>query len=125
MSDGTDRIAFRNKTVATALAALGGTFGLHRFYLSGRRTPRPWLYVLFCWTLIPTFAGFGEALFFALMPDEKWDAQWNAGTGRSSASGWPVILLAVLTFLGGMTLLMTILSFVIGRAVGSGESFLS
>ena len=114
----------RNKTLAAFLAAVGGTFGLHRFYLEGRRRLRPWLYVAFCWTLIPTFAGFIEALRFALMPDERWDAQWNTGTGRTSDSGWPAILIAVLTLLGGMTLLMTLLSFAIGRFVGSGESFL-
>ena len=116
---------FRNKTLATLLAALGGSFGLHRFYLHGRRRLLPWLYPLFCWTMIPTFAGFIEALRFALTPDERWDARWNAGSTRTSDSGWPVILLAVLTMLGGVTLLMTVLSFAIGRYVGSGESFFS
>ena len=118
-------MTFRNKTLAALLAALGGTFGLHRFYLEGARRLLPWLYVAFFWTSIPTFAGFIEALRFALMADEKWDARWNAETGRTSHSGWPAILVAVLTLLGGMTLLMTLLSFAIGRFVGSGESFLS
>lgn len=116
---------FKNKTLATLLAALGGTFGLHRFYLQGGGRLLPWLYPLFCWTLIPTFAGFIEALRFALTPDERWDACWNATAGRRSDSGWVVILLAVLTMAGGVTLLMTILSFAIGRIVGSGETFLS
>lgn len=116
----------RDKTIAALLASLGGTFGLHRFYLEGRRRLLPWLYVAFCWTLIPTFAGFIEALRFALMSDERWDARWNRDTGgHTSASGWPAILIAVLTLLGGMTLLMTLLSFAIGRYVGSGESFVS
>ena len=116
---------FKNKTVATLLAAVGGTLGLHRFYLEGPRRPLPWLYIAFCWTLIPTFAGFIEALRFALMPDERWDARWNPDAGRTSRSGWPVILLAVLTMFGGVMLLMTLLSFAIGRYVGSGESFFS
>jgi TM2 domain-containing membrane protein YozV len=115
--------AFRSKLVAVLLAGLAGTFGLHRFYLVGPRRALPWLYLGFCWTLVPTFAGFVEALVFALTPDERWDARWNAGTGRTSDSGWPVIGLAVLTFFGAMVLLMTILSFVIGRVVGSGETF--
>lgn len=114
---------FRNKTVATILAALGGTFGLHRFYLQGTRRRITWLYPLFCWTLIPTFAGFIEALTFALTPDEKWDARWNAGSDRRSDSGWPVVLLAVATFFGGVLLLMTLIAFAIGRVVGSGETF--
>ncbi len=116
---------FKNKTLATLLAALGGTFGLHRFYLTGAARLLPWLHVVFFWTLIPTFAGFIEALRFALTPDDRWDARWNHDSGRSSASGWPVILLAVLTLLGGTTLLMTVLSFAIGRYVGSGETFFS
>jgi TM2 domain-containing membrane protein YozV len=115
--------AFRNKTLATLLAAVGGTFGAHRFYLDGPHHWRPWIYVILCWTLLPTFAGFIEALRFALTPDERWDARWNAGTSRTSDSGWLVIALAVLTFFGGVTLLMTLLSFAIGRYVGSGETF--
>ena len=117
--------SFRNKTFATLLAAVGGTVGAHRFYLHGPRRLLPWLYPLFAWSLVPTFAAFIEALRFALMPDAQWDERWNAGSGRTSDSGWLVILLAILTMLGGVTLLMTVLSFVIGRAVGSGESFFS
>ena len=114
---------FRNKTAATLLAAIGGTLGLHHFYLEGPGGWRPWIYPVFAWTLLPTFVGIVEALTFALTPDERWDARWNAGTGRVSDSGWPVIAVAVLTFFGGVTLLMTILSFAIGRYVGSGETF--
>ena len=117
------RARFRNKTIATALAGLGGAFGLHRFYLLGPSRWLPWLYVAFCWTLIPMFAGFVEALRFALTPDERWDARWNAAASRRSDSGWLVILLAILTFVGSVTLLMTLLSFLIGRYVGSGETF--
>ena len=116
-------MTFRNKTLATLLAAVGGTFGVHRFYLVGPHRLLPWLYVAFFWTMIPTFAGFVEALRFALTPDERWDARWNAGSGRTSDSGWLVILLAILTMTGGVTLLMTVLSFAIGRYVGSGETF--
>ena len=118
-------MSFKNKTIATLLASVGGTFGLHRFYLQGPRRALPWLYGAFCWTMIPTFVGFVEALRFALTPDERWDARWNAGAARSSDSGWPVIVLAILTMFGGVTLLMTVLSFGVGRYVGSGESFFS
>ena len=41
------------------LAALGGTLGLHRFYLDDRRG---WLYVLLCWSGLPTVIGLMEAL---------------------------------------------------------------
>lgn len=115
-------MTFRNKTLAAALAAFGGTLGLHRFYLAGPRSPWPWLCILFCWTLIPTFAGFIDALRFAVMPDDRWDAHWNAGTGRTSRSGWPVVVLAVLTLFGGMVLFMGLLSFALSHWSGSGET---
>lgn len=114
---------FRNKTLATLLASLGGTLGLHRFYLHGGSSVRPWLYPAFAWTLIPTFVGFVEAVRFALTPDEQWDARWNTATPRRNASGWPVILVAALTFFGGLVLLMTMISFFLGHHYGSGESF--
>lgn len=116
---------FKNKTVAAVLASLGGTLGLHRFYLLGYRRLLPWLYVGFAWTLIPTFAGFIEALRFALTPDEKWDAKWNAASPEKNHSGWLVVAVAALTLFGGMVLLMTLISFGLGRYFGAGESFVS
>ena len=116
---------FKNKTIATLLASLGGTFGLHRFYLHGAARIVPWLYPAFAWTLIPTFAGFIEALRFALTPDEKWDRQWNADATIANHSGWLVIIAAALTLLGSMVLLMTLISFALARYHGAGESFLS
>ena len=64
-------MTFKNKTIATLLASLGGTLGLHRFYLHGAKRLLPWLYPLFAWTLVPTFIGFIEALRFALTPDDQ------------------------------------------------------
>lgn len=116
-------MSFKNKTIATLLASLAGTLGLHRFYLHGAKTPWPWLYPLFAWTLIPTYVGFVEALRFALTPDAKWDARWNAATSKKNDSGWLVIIVAALTLLGGMVLLMTLISFALSRYYGAGESF--
>ena len=116
-------VHFKNRTIATLLAALGGTLGLHRFYLLGPRRWLPWLYVLFAWTLIPTFAGFLEALRFAVTPDEQWDARWNAASTRRSRSGPIVVVLAILTLFGGLVLLLTIISFALGRYFGAGETF--
>lgn len=116
---------FKNKTVATLLASLGGTLGLHRFYLCGYRRLLPWLYVGFAWTLVPTFAGFIEALRFALTPDDRWDAKWNAASPTKNHSGWLVIVVAALTLFGAMVLFMTLISFGLGRYFGAGESFVS
>ena len=96
--------AHKNKTLATLLAAVLGGFGAHRFYLHGRKDRRAWLYVL----LFPlsVFAGFIAALVIGLTPDERWDAQHNADSGRSSESGWTVILIVIATFGIGTTLLI-------------------
>ena len=120
----------KNKTFATALAFLLGGLGVHRFYLKGSldrigllhvcslpvaglvyglgRAPNPF-YVLLP-LILSWLAGFVEALIFGLMPDEKWDARYNAGSGRRSQSHWFVILLVVLTMLVGTTVLIATIS---------------
>jgi len=116
---------FKNKTLATLFAALGGSFGLHRFYLHGLSDWRPWAYPIVLLTgmltallwlpalilaLAVTFTGFIEALVFALTPDAKWDARWNATSGRENDSGWAVIIIAILTLSVGATLMMSLLA---------------
>ncbi len=115
----------KNKTLATLLAVVFGGLGAHRFYLYGFRDFWAWNYVaaflLFVCALVlaqgphslgvtlltlfplSIFAGWIEALVIGLTPDKKWDARHNAHSGRPSASGWPLILLLVLTFACGFT----------------------
>jgi hypothetical protein len=120
----------KNKTFATALAFLLGGLGVHRFYLKGSvdrigllhicsipaaglvyglgHAPNPF------WVLLPPIlswlVGFVEALILGLTPDEKWDARYNAHSGRRSASHWVVILLVVLTMFVGTTALIATIS---------------
>jgi hypothetical protein len=120
----------KNKTLATALAFLLGGLGAHRFYLKGSldrigllhvcsvpaaglvyglgRAPNPF-YVLLP-LIVSWLAGFVEALVIGLTPDEKWDARYNAGSGRRSQSHWFVILLVVITMLVGTTVLIAAIS---------------
>jgi TM2 domain-containing membrane protein YozV len=120
----------KNKTVATALAFLLGGLGAHRFYLKGSvdrigllhlcslpvaglvyglgHAPNPF-YVLLP-LIVSWLAGFVEALILGLTPDEKWDARYNAGSGRRSQSHWFVILLVVMTMLVGTTVLIAAIS---------------
>lgn len=100
--------AHKNKTFATLLAALLGGVGAHRFYLYGRRDRRAWLYVLFC--PLSVFTGFIAALMIGLTPDERWDAQHNAHSGRSSDSGWAVVLIVIATFGIGTGLLIAVIA---------------
>ncbi|RZI40661.1 TM2 domain-containing protein [Herbaspirillum sp. HC18] len=89
----------KNKTLATFLAAFFGSLGFHRFYLYGKKDKWAWMHVLFF--PLSVFAAFIEALVIGLTPDDKWDAAHNLGSGRQSDSGWPLVLLLVLTFGGG------------------------
>jgi hypothetical protein len=117
----------KNKTLASLLAAALGGFGCHRFYIYGKKDRWAWIYpaalLLFIGAgllaglpadLPPSFfisvlalfplsiyAGFIEALMIGLTPDDKWDAKHNPGSDRRSASGWPLIVLLVLTLGGG------------------------
>jgi len=117
--------AHKNKTVATLLALLLGGFGIHRFYLKpgadrigllhlcclpvmgilyGAVKPHPFYMVLPL--LVSYIAGFVEALVIGLTPDEKWDAQYNARSGRQSRSNWVLVLLLVVTMLVATTVLI-------------------
>jgi TM2 domain-containing membrane protein YozV len=89
----------KNKTFATLLAALLGGLGAHRFYLYGKKDY--WGWVLLFLFPVSIFVGFVQALVIGLTPDEKWDAQHNRDSGRHSDSGWPLVILLVLTFGGG------------------------
>ena len=121
-------VRHKNKTFASLLACLLGTLGAHRLYLGGLRDPWAWLHLvsvplaLLIATLAPgadwffkilpltlsALVGFLESLVLGLMSDEKWDARYNAGSNRQSASNWPLALLLVATLmLGAGTLIAT------------------
>ena len=115
----------KNKTLTTLLAVLLGGIGAHRFYLYGCKDFWAWNYVmafiLFASAVFLTqaphsltigiialspvsiFAGWIEAIITGLTADAKWDAKHNINSSRKSASGWPLILLLVLTFGLGLT----------------------
>ncbi|PCE27836.1 hypothetical protein BWP39_04830 [Paraburkholderia acidicola] len=123
---------FRSKTATAALAFFFGTLGAHRFYLYSQRDPYGWLHVvgtmlgipgvlllvaserasMLGWFLavpgaISLLSAFLAAIVYGLRPDDKWDAQFNAQTGRHSRSGWAVIFVVIFSLLIGAFLLMT------------------
>lgn len=120
-------IRHKNKTLSTLLAILFGGVGAHRFYLYDKKDVWAWLSVLaFALLYLATaarlpqavfitfltlvaisfFAGLIAALAIGLTPDEKWDRQHNPASGRTSNSGWTVILLVIITFALGSTALI-------------------
>lgn len=116
----------KNKTFATALAFVLGAVGAHRFYLKSSvdrlgllhvcslpamgmvyglgHAPNPY------YVLLPLMISFIvaciEALVIGLMPDERFDIRYNAGSGRSSRARWPLAIVLVLTMLVGATVLI-------------------
>jgi TM2 domain len=120
----------KNKTLATFLALALGGIGVHRFYLrgsvdrlgllhvcsipitglvyAGARGANPF-YVLLP-LLVSYIVAFIEALVIGLTPDEKWDAAYNANSGRASRSNWLLAVLLVATMLAGSTVLIATIS---------------
>ena len=115
---------FRHKASAALLASLGGALGLNRLYLGQRWWWLPLGVTLlalpltigvsnwyqtppFFVLMVPVVAGFIQALFIALMPDDRFDARFNAGQSRQNSSGWAAVLIAIATLLGGAIVLMT------------------
>ncbi len=115
---------FRHKALAALLASLGGALGANRLYLGQRlwwlplaitalTVPlligvRNWYQTpAFFVLMVPVTAGFIQALVIALMPDERFDARFNARSTRRNHSGWDAVLVAIATLAGGAIALMT------------------
>lgn len=116
----------KNKTFATLLALVLGGVGAHRFYLRGSLDKVGLLHVCSIplaglvyglapeanWffkalpLIVSYVAGFIEALVLGVMSDEKFDAKFNAGSGKASNSGWMLAVLLVLTVMIGAVVLI-------------------
>lgn len=124
---------YRSKTLATWIAFLGGTLGLHRFYLKGFGDWLGWLHPVptglgllgvmrmrelgqddrLAWALIPLLGlmivqAMGHTIFYALTPDERWDAHHNPGQPVQSTRWGPVLGAIAALLIGGGVLMGTI-----------------
>ncbi|MBT9551196.1 MAG: hypothetical protein IV088_10140 [Hydrogenophaga sp.] len=129
----------RNKTLTVWLALLGGSMGLHRFYLRGLGDWLGWLHPIaaalgwwgvervqtygqddqLSWVLIP-FLGASiavaclAAIVYALSDRAKWNGWFNPGLDSEAAAGgtnWLTIGALVLALLVGTTAFMGSLAF--------------
>lgn len=66
----------KNKLVAGLLGIFLGGLGIHKFYLG----QIGWgiVYILFCWTGIPSLVGLIEGIVLIAQSDARFDAQYNA-----------------------------------------------
>lgn len=120
----------KSKLITVALAFLLGSLGAHRFYLKGLRDLFGWAHLLATaagaigvaslivgagsvalnWVFavaggVSVISAFLTAIVFGLRPDDRWDARYNAH-GTPTRSGWPVIILVILSLMIGTGLLM-------------------
>jgi len=125
----------KSKTLATWIALLGGSLGLHRFYLHGPRDAWGWLWPIptlvgaygvsrvlelgqddpLSWALIPLLglavaSAMLAAILCGLTPDERWDRRFNGGTA-GTPSGWAAVIGVVVALLLGATVLMATIAF--------------
>jgi hypothetical protein len=129
----------RSKTLATWLAIAGGSLGLHRFYLHGLSDRWGWLLWLptligaygvqrmrvlgqddvLAWVLIPFLgltlaATMGIAIFYGLMPRERWNARFDHD-GRAFGVPWLDVIGAIVGLALGATALMASTAFMAQR----------
>ena len=128
-----DPPVYRSKTIAAWLALVAGAIGMHRFYLHGLRDAWGWLHPLptalgligvhrlrtlgqddpVAWMLIPLLGmvlswTMGTAIFYALMPDERWDATYNPGHAVVPTRWGPVFAAVLGLLIGGAVLMGSI-----------------
>jgi hypothetical protein len=130
---------YKSKTIATWVALIGGSVGLHRFYLHGFRDPWGWLFIWpslvglygvqrmrhlgaddhMAWVLIP-FLGLMlsiamlMAIVYGLTPDDKWNARFNPA-GPQHRVGWFAVIGVATALITGAGVLMATLAFTAQR----------
>lgn len=117
----------RSRPLAGLFALALGWLGLHRWYLGARGA---WLYPMLSMPLIgwalrtdpwfrqPGFFAFSlivvitliEAIVISLTPDARWDARFNAHSGRISANRWAPVLIAIASLIGAAMLGMSVMA---------------
>ena len=129
----------RSKTIAAWLAFLGGSLGLHRFYLFGFGDVMAWLLPIptalgiygierveqlgqddrLSWLLIPllgfTIAACAlQAILYGLTEKEVWNKRFNPGSEPEASAGqthWGTIFAIALSLMMGATVLMASIAY--------------
>lgn len=65
----------KSKTTAAIICFFLGGLGIHRFYLG--QTGLGILYILFCWTFIPSLVAFIDFICLLLMSEDRFNQKYN------------------------------------------------
>ena len=131
------KLPARSKTVATWLAVVGGSFGLHRFYLRGAGDLWAWLHPwptlvgayglwrmrqfgtddllgsrLVPWLGLMVAIGMLSAIVYGLTPAERWQAKFGE---KGSGTGWATIAGVVVALFVGATATMATIAYTAQR----------
>ena|SRR5690554_531431 len=71
----TQYVATKSKIAAGLLGIFLGGLGIHKFYLG--RTFQGILYLIFCWTYIPSILGFIEGIIYLVSSEEKFQNKYG------------------------------------------------
>ena len=124
---------YKSKTLATWIALIGGSVGLHRFYLRGPRDTLAWLHAVptliglaglqravelgqddqLAWLLLPLLGLMLSqaalcAIIYGLTPDERWDARHNPQSPARATAWGPVLGVIAALLIGATALIATI-----------------
>lgn len=66
----------KSRIAAALLAFFLGGLGVHRFYLGN--IGLGFLYLIFCWTFIPSIIAFIEFIVFLVMSDDEFNRKYNS-----------------------------------------------
>lgn len=75
LSTNSKYVSSRSKTAAGILGIFLGGFGIHKFYLG--KYGQGILYLLFCWTYIPSIVGFIEGIMYLTKSDQEFNDKYN------------------------------------------------
>lgn len=77
----------KSRIVAALLAFFLGGFGAHKFYLN--KNGKGFLYLIFCWTYIPTIIAFFECIGYLLKSDEEFQEKYCPQSGQQYYNNAP------------------------------------
>lgn len=67
----------KSRSVSVGLALILGGFGAHKFYLE--KPGKGFLYMMFCWTGIPSIIGMFDAVKYIRMDEEEFHSRFYGG----------------------------------------------